>query len=157
MDKEIVEALATLKTEMTTSIADAIAEALKPFAKKDEKKAADAEDKKDGGKDEGDENADGSKKKKPVKESASFADIDKALTEAKLPSASRTSVFALVEAGADLVETIKDEAAKVKSILEEADKSFNGYSSEEKGSKSLEESTAGLLESIYGISTVTGK
>jgi len=119
---------------------------------------ADAEDAKDGGADEDEENADGSKKKKPVvKESASFADIDKALTEAKLPSASRTSVFALVEAGADLKETVDAEAAKVKSILEEADHSFKGYAHDEKGAKSLEESTAGLVESWFGIKAVNGK
>ena len=157
MEKEIVEALATLKTELATEFADMVAEALKPFAKKDDKAKADAEDAKDGGKDDADENADGSKKKKPVKESASFADIDKALTEAKLPSASRTSVFALVEAGADLKETVDAEAAKVKSILEEADKSFGGYSSDEKGEKSLEESTAGLVENWFGIKAVNGK
>ena len=157
MEKEIVEALATLKTELATEFADMVAEALKPFAKKDDKAKADAEDAKDGGKDDADENADGSKKKKPVKESASFAEIDKALTEAKLPSASRTTVFALVEAGADLKETVDAEAAKVKSILEEADKSFGGYSSDEKGEKSLEESTAGLVENWFGIKAVNGK
>jgi len=158
MENEIVEALATLKTELATAFADQLAEALKPFAKKDDKKKADAEDAKDGGADDDEENADGSKKKKPVvKESASFADIDKALTEAKLPSASRTSVFALVEAGADLKETVDAEAAKVKSILEEADHSFKGYAHDEKGAKSLEEATAGIIDNLYGIKAVNGK
>lgn len=150
MEKEIVEALATLKADLSTEIANQLAEALKPFAKKDDKKAADAEDAKDGGKDDAEENPDGSKKKKPVKESASFADIDKALTEAKLPAASRTSVFALVEAGADLKETVDAEAAKVKSILEEADKSFAGFHSEEKGAKSLEEATNSIVSHWFG-------
>lgn len=153
---EMIEALATLKTELAADFDAKLAEALKPFAKKDDKKKADAEDAKDGGADDAEENPDGTKKKKPVKESASFAEIDKALTEAKLPAASRTSVFALVEAGADLKETVDAEAAKVKSILEEADKSFGGFHSEEKGAKSLQESTAGLLESIYGIKPVEG-
>lgn len=150
MEKEIVEALATLKTELSTEIANQLAEALKPFAKKDDKKAAAAEDAKDGGKDDAEENPDGSKKKKPVKESASFADIDKALTEAKLPAASRTSVFALVEAGAGLKETVDAEAAKVKSILEEADKSFAGFHSEEKAAKSLEEATSSIVSHWFG-------
>ena len=158
MEKEIVEALATLKTEMAAEFADVLAEALKPFTKKTDKAKADAEDAKDGGADDDEENADGSKKKKPVvKESASFADIDKALTEAKLPSASRTSVFALVEAGADLKETVDAEAAKVKSILEEADHSFKGYAHDEKGAKSLEEATAGIIDNLYGIKAVNGK
>lgn len=159
MEKEMIEALATLKTELAADFANQLAEAMKPFAKKEmtpAEKAKAAEDAKDGGKDDDEENADGTKKKKPVKESASFAEIDKALTEAKLPAASRTTVFGLVEAGADLAETITAESAKVKSILEEADKSFGGYHSEEKGPKSLEESTSVLLESIYGIKAVNG-
>lgn len=157
MDKEIVEALATLKTELSTEVTNLITEALKPFAKKDDKKKDDAEDKKDGGADDDEENADGTKKKKVVKESASFAQIDAALTEAKLPSASRTTVFELVEAGADLAETITAEAAKVKSILEEADTRFGGYVHEDGKSKSLEEVKAGFSERIYGIKPVDGK
>lgn len=158
MDKEMTEALATLKTELTASFTEALATALaeakpNPF----EKKKADAEDKKDGGKDEGDENPDGSKKKKaPVKESASFAEIDAALTEAKLPSASRASVFALVESGADLAETVTAEAAKIKSIFEEADRSFHGFVAGEGKEKSLEEATSSMVESIFGIKAVTG-
>jgi hypothetical protein len=163
MEKEIVEALATLKTEMLEALTAALAEAKKP-AVKDSKKEDDAEGPEDG-KPDAEDKAEGEdgfgnpiKKKKPVvKESASFAEIDKALTEAKLPSASRTSVFALVEAGADLKETVDAEAAKVKSILEEADHSFKGYAHDEKSAKSLEEATAGIIDNLYGIKAVNGK
>lgn len=164
MDKEITEALATLKTELSAEFTNLVTEALKPFTKKDSKKEDDAEGKEDGKPDAEDkaEGEDGNgnpikKKKAPVKESASFAEIDKALTEAKLPSASRSTVFALVEAGADLEEAVKAESAKVKSILEEADTRFGGYVHDEGKSKSLEEATAGLVESLYGIKSVDGK
>ena len=162
MEKEIVEALATLKTDLTAAIAEAIAaamdEAMKPSVCKDDKAKADAEDAKDGGKDEGDENPDGTKKKKPaVKESASYVEIDAALVEAKLPSASRATVFALVEAGADLKESVDAEAAKVQSILTEAGASFRGFASDDAGVKTLEEATPGMLGKIYGSKAVTGK
>lgn len=163
MDKEITEALATLKTELSAEFTNLVTEALKPFTKKDSKKEDDAEGKEDGKPDAEDkaEGEDGNgnplKKNKKVKESASFAEIDKALTEAKLPSASRSTVFALVEAGADLEEAVKAESAKVKSILEEADTRFGGYVHDEGKSKSLEEATAGLVESLYGIKSVDGK
>lgn len=153
MEKEIVEALATLKTELATDFAEKLAEALKPFAKKDAK----AEDAKDGGKDDSEENPDGTKKKKPaVKESASFAEIDAALTEAKLPAVSRTAVFALVEAGADLKESVLAESAKVQAILTEAGTSFRGFGQEDGKEKTLEEATAGILGKIYGSTSVTG-
>lgn len=164
MEKEIVEALATLKTDLTASIAEAITAAMdeaakkaNPFAKKGDKAAADAEDAKDGGKDDDEENADGTKKKKPVvKESASFAQIDAALTEAKLPAVSRNTVFALVEAGADLTEAVTAEAAKVKAILTEAGTSFRGFGEEDGKGKSIQEATSGMVEDWYGIKAVTG-
>jgi hypothetical protein len=155
MEKEIVEALATLKTELAADFANQLAEAMKPFVKKDDK--AKAEDAKDGGKDDADENPDGSKKKKAVKESASFAEIDAALTEAKLPAVSRTTVFALVEAGADLKESVDAEAAKVKAILTEAGTSFRGFESNDGKTRTLEEATVSMRGKIYGSTAVDGK
>lgn len=148
--KDVEEALATLKTELAADFANQLAEALKPFVKKDDKAKAAAEDAKDGGKDDAEENPDGSKKKKPVKESASFAEIDAALTEAKLPAVSRSAVFALVEAGADLKESVDAEAAKVQAILTEAGTSFRGFGADEGKEKTLEEATVGMREKIYG-------
>lgn len=148
MEKELAEALTTLSASLKEDIAAAVAEAFKPFAKA----KADAEDKKDGGADDADENADGTlKKKKPVKESASFAEIDAALSEAKLPSASRATVFALVEDGGVLAEVVEAESAKVKSILEEAERAFHGHFEGEGKPKSLEEVSKSILKDVYGL------
>ena len=157
--KDVEEALATLKTELAADFANQLAEALKPFVKKEltaaAEKAKAAEDAKDGGKDDSDENPDGSKKKK-VKESASFAEIDAALSEAKLPAVSRTTVFALVEAGADLKESVDAEAAKVKAILTEAGASFKGFAADDGKERTLEEATVSMRGKIYGSTAVTG-
>lgn len=153
--------VATLEEALDALVADskanadslkAIVEAFTKQSAADKKKAA-AEDAADGGKDDDEENADGSKKKKAkpfVKESASFAEIDAALTEAKLPAVSRNAVFALVEAGADLKESVDAEVAKVKAILTEAGTGFAGFVAD--GGKELTE--AEKLEqaskNIYG-------
>lgn len=135
------------------SNADSLAKLVEAFTKKDDKKKDDAEDKKDGGADDDEENADGSKKKKAkpfVKESASFAEIDAALTEAKLPAVSRTAVFAAVEAGADLKESVEAEVAKVKAILTEAGTGFAGFVANEGKELSEAEKLAEATGNVFG-------
>lgn len=49
-----------------------------------------------------------------------YTEIDKAVTEAELPAVSRATVFAAVEGGADLTESVKAEKEKVEAIMESA-------------------------------------
>jgi hypothetical protein len=137
MDPKLVEALAAL-AEATKANQEAIAGLTEVFSKATSKTAAaKKEDAADGGADDDEEDADGNlikgKKKAPVKES--FAAIDAALTEAKLPAVSRASVFAAVEAGAKLEEAVKSEVEKVTSILEEAGSRFGGGNLSEDGTE----------------------
>jgi hypothetical protein len=80
----------------------------------------------------------------------SYADIDKALTEAELPLVSRTAVFAAVEGGADLAESVTAEKARVEAILAESGKSFKGNVSDEGEPASLEETTKAAVANIFG-------
>lgn len=81
-----------------------------------------------------------------------YLDIDKALTEAKLPAASRASVIALVESGADLKATVDAEAEKVKAILESAgDNGKFGNVNDESATKvNLSESVDKAVANIWG-------
>jgi hypothetical protein len=161
MEKELAEALdalvadtksnATAIAGLTDAVTALVAEAAKTAKAK-------AEDAKDGGADDDEEDADGNVikgKKKPsvkptVKESASFADIDAALTEAALPAPSRKSVFAAVEAGIDLAEAVADEKAKVEAILESAHRSFAGFVSDDGKEVSVEEALSQAGKLVYG-------
>jgi hypothetical protein len=91
--------------------------------------------------------ADAEKAAKPT-----YLDIDKALTEAKLPAASRASVIALVESGAELKATVDAEAAKVKAILESAEGNgnFGNVKDEVKDKTTLAESVDAAVANIWG-------
>jgi hypothetical protein len=91
--------------------------------------------------------ADAEKAAKPT-----YLDIDKALTEAKLPAASRASVIALVESGAELKATVDAEAAKVKAILESAEGNgnFGNVKDEVKDKSTLAESVDAAVANIWG-------
>ena len=93
--------------------------------------------------------ADEAKRKLEEAAKPSYADIDKALTEAKLPAASRASVFALVESGKDLTESVTAEAAKVKEILESEDNGAGGNVNDEK-TLTESKSAADFAKSIWG-------
>jgi hypothetical protein len=154
MEKELAEALDALVADSKsnkTAMSD-IAEAFKAFAKT---AAAKAEDAKDGGKDDDEEDEDGkviAKKKKVAvaKESASYTEIDTALTEAKLPAPSRKSVFDAVQAGADLTEAVAEEKAKVAAILESAHADFKGYVSDEGKEMSVQEALKQAATNVFG-------
>lgn len=87
--------------------------------------------------------ADAEKAAKPT-----YAQIDAALTEAKLPAASRASVIELVESGKELKATITAEAEKVKAILEESEGAGGGHIEGSEGSKKLTLEEA--AKSIWG-------
>lgn len=150
MDPKLAEALDAL-VEASKTNTENIAKLTEAMAKT---AAAKKEDAKDGGADDDEEDADGKvvkgKKKPFVKESASFADIDSALTEAALPAPSRKSVFAAVEAGADLTEAIADEKAKVEAILESAHRSFAGFVTEDGKEVSPKAALEEAAKAVFG-------
>lgn len=146
LPKELAEALDTLvqtSKETATAVQTLVAnEAAKKTA------AAKAEDAKDGGKDDDEEDANG--KKKPAflkaKESAiSLSDLDDKLTEAELSAAGRKAVLAVYENGGDAVAAIESEKARDAEIRESLGKGFRGAASED-----LEESVPNLGKTMFG-------
>lgn len=91
------------------------------------------------------------KERKALEESKkpSYVEIDKALTEAKLPAASRATVIALVESGKDLKESVDAEAEKVKQILESSEDGVGGNVNDE-GNITESKSAADFAKSIWG-------
>lgn len=127
--KELAEALDTQAKSVSEMI-----ELMKPIvtdiaeSKAEAKRAADALE----------------ESKKPT-----FVEIDKALTEAKLPAASRASVIELVESGKDLKESVAAEAKKVKEILEASEDSGAGGNIEESNGGSKPLSAIDAAKSIW--------
>lgn len=66
-----------------------------------------------------------------------YTEIDKAVTEAELPSVSRAAVFTAVEGGADLAEAVKAEKEKVDAITESVKNTgvFGNVEDEDKSNK----------------------
>lgn len=173
MEKELAEALDALvldqvaikesqaklaeavTTAITAQLPGLIAEAVKKTA------AAKAEDAKDGGKDDDEEDENGNvipgKKKAAKKVKESYAEIDAALVEAKLPAPSRKRVFAAVEAGADLAEAVAEEKGYVENVLAESKVPFRGGNVQDGSRKELTEAEQlrDLARSAFG--SIDGK